>query len=1078
MKKTGILTLAAFLFVGFSFLAVDNVFAQTGQTAASISEQQFLLNSIKQVLGSNVTMSDAIPPVIMLDEPKFTSGSKNIVYWQPLPDTVIVAPAGVDIKIPREKVFIFISASFDSLAKDTLRIVSGAVDSIEFDDSFWSEGFYDNTIFYWAQLVVEDPSNPGSPYISGSRTIVYSHQDITKPTIGRFIIGDSLRNEPESGWFNDQDVYVWYENLADAAGLSSAVLNAKNIQINHEFKSFPDGQPGPPSEDSSFVLTNLPGGPLQVTLSACDAAYSANNHGAGEGIASFWDFDYKNCAEHLAAATIKVDREAPLFDFTGVKVEYNSSDLEADRTIKFSFFVIDTLSGIDVESIIVEFINSDMLFLLEQTINADDGAFKVKVSVVIGGIPEFGINEQITLKVTAADRAGNVDSTLREITVNINPVEFTYELYDLSVGDDFALEGCTNDRIVGWRFLTVEFDTNKIAKVVFMPNDGSGRSVEWQPNQPQLLNLEAIYPTLNTDTDYIVYVAVTLVDGVTSKHTALPSDTLYFDNTAPTTGALTLTDIDLAPPKAHVGFTNSDTVDVKFVAIDFDSVINMRVEGDVKCIIRVDKMECNTNVVPYDSVFSITLDKRGEPEKEIGFSARDKAGNWSESMPGKIVLLQQDIIVEILGDNPIVVTKKQGSIEASVKITAKYPKYFNYGTTQDTLITVGDRSDSCEQVGDMFVCIIDVNFSISDSFDTFTLTDLAGNVSNTDTLFFSIQTPPEISLVLYDYSEFDSSATHFSDSLYTDVGEENETKINARVIRDDGAWNSIRLAFDYEDIYSKEWQNVQISQSIIDVPLNFESIGEDCVIRVKAQARNSNGDTSKVDSATIIHDTVAPKLISFSAGPLDGFESLPIIIEAYDSSECYSGLAGIVVRDSAASTREIKWFYLPWSNPDRVIDPIDANGLHYVSAFVVDNADVDQDARTVSELGKIGHSSDTLRVIINIQSNTKIAYNYPNPFYPPIHEVTNFQFTLEKEGTVDIQIFDLFGNLVWEEFRIFCPKITDAQNNGVMKSESKLTWNGTNKSGVPVASGIYIAIIKPENESSLKPIKIGVLRKN
>jgi flagellar hook assembly protein FlgD len=99
-------------------------------------------------------------------------------------------------------------------------------------------------------------------------------------------------------------------------------------------------------------------------------------------------------------------------------------------------------------------------------------------------------------------------------------------------------------------------------------------------------------------------------------------------------------------------------------------------------------------------------------------------------------------------------------------------------------------------------------------------------------------------------------------------------------------------------------------------------------------------------------------------------------------------------------------------------------------------------------------------------------HNYPNPFNPP-DQHTNMVFRLPQAGEVNIVIFDLFGDKVYESGPISATKgLNDGQTN------PQLRWNGRNGKGELVASGGYLCKIKRDDETIKdKIIKIGVLRK-
>ncbi len=86
---------------------------------------------------------------------------------------------------------------------------------------------------------------------------------------------------------------------------------------------------------------------------------------------------------------------------------------------------------------------------------------------------------------------------------------------------------------------------------------------------------------------------------------------------------------------------------------------------------------------------------------------------------------------------------------------------------------------------------------------------------------------------------------------------------------------------------------------------------------------------------------------------------------------------------------------------------------------------------------------DPLSPVPGVPSSLKDARllpNAPNPFNPR----TELRFALAKEGTVTLEIFDARGRKV----NSYAPSAYSAGSHAV-------TWNGTDSSGRPVASGVY-----------------------
>jgi hypothetical protein len=74
-----------------------------------------------------------------------------------------------------------------------------------------------------------------------------------------------------------------------------------------------------------------------------------------------------------------------------------------------------------------------------------------------------------------------------------------------------------------------------------------------------------------------------------------------------------------------------------------------------------------------------------------------------------------------------------------------------------------------------------------------------------------------------------------------------------------------------------------------------------------------------------------------------------------------------------------------------------------------------------------------------------ICQNYPNPFNPE----TSIVYELPAAGEIKIEVFDIRGRLV--------NTLINAQ---ISAGIHRASWNGENKSGQPVASGVYYYRIK------------------
>ena len=79
--------------------------------------------------------------------------------------------------------------------------------------------------------------------------------------------------------------------------------------------------------------------------------------------------------------------------------------------------------------------------------------------------------------------------------------------------------------------------------------------------------------------------------------------------------------------------------------------------------------------------------------------------------------------------------------------------------------------------------------------------------------------------------------------------------------------------------------------------------------------------------------------------------------------------------------------------------------------------------------------------IAGLPAEFALSQNYPNPFNP----ITNLSYGLPQQSDVTLIIYNIIGQEImrWDE-------------NDIPAGYYEQTWNGTNKFGVPVGSGVYL----------------------
>jgi hypothetical protein len=79
---------------------------------------------------------------------------------------------------------------------------------------------------------------------------------------------------------------------------------------------------------------------------------------------------------------------------------------------------------------------------------------------------------------------------------------------------------------------------------------------------------------------------------------------------------------------------------------------------------------------------------------------------------------------------------------------------------------------------------------------------------------------------------------------------------------------------------------------------------------------------------------------------------------------------------------------------------------------------------------------------INLPVNYSLGQNYPNPSNPS----TTFRFALPGGGNVSLTVYDLLGR-----------EVALLARGHLEAGYHTATWNATDNSGLPIASGIYFA---------------------
>jgi hypothetical protein len=139
----------------------------------------------------------------------------------------------------------------------------------------------------------------------------------------------------------------------------------------------------------------------------------------------------------------------------------------------------------------------------------------------------------------------------------------------------------------------------------------------------------------------------------------------------------------------------------------------------------------------------------------------------------------------------------------------------------------------------------------------------------------------------------------------------------------------------------------------------------------------------------------------------------------------------------------------------------DMDGNGYTDILITRQVFVDSKPSYLEILFNDGNGNFVENPLTTVETPTPKNLNpdllcYPNPF----KDRTTIEYTLGKESTTDVSIYSLNGQ-----------KIKTLNNKLLQAGKYTHTWNGMDKNGKEVSSGIYLAVLQM-NERPLQAIKL------
>ncbi|MDZ7725397.1 MAG: hypothetical protein U5R06_21895 [candidate division KSB1 bacterium] len=371
---------------------------------------------------------------------------------------------------------------------------------------------------------------------------------------------------------------------------------------------------------------------------------------------------------------------------------------------------------------------------------------------------------------------------------------------------------------------------------------------------------------------------------------------------------------------------------------------------------------------------------------------RDKAGNWSDNSTPNVRFLDQTLGLNVQSSADTLFVSGM-NFRLSVDISCEYPK------TMDRLIASTDSDfDSVSAMNFDTDTLNQVSFASSSVIDVtesgmwhLAAVDSAGN-AGIDSVYIRLQTPPEIALTLFDRSEYQNQITSENgipdvpdriDSEFTD-----EKTVIALVEILGGEIDSIRFAVHPDSLQQQSFEYLNQNKKFIVSEHSFQTSALIKQYNLYVQVKNRSGKQFDTGNS-IIYDVQPPVLHAFN-GPkaVKLSDSYQFSFRAWDQSP--GELAGLWIIEKLAFEMaqpdsiahfipiEETGYDFADSTGSYSIPLIQEQGAHLLSIYILDKADIDQNASIERIRTEIDHASDEYPVRVMVGPDEEEVFtNYP-----------------------------------------------------------------------------------------------------
>ncbi len=678
-----------------------------------------------------------------------------------------------------------------------------------------------------------------------------------------------------------------------------------------------------------------------------------------------------------------------------------------------------------------------------------------------------------TVYVAFMDRAGNI-STVTESQIMYNKeIELELTLYDTD--SDPMNTTCTNESNVT-AILEIPASSTPAAEYILTESSGA----DPLPDDPRWEDYseEVTFTLSEGEGEKVVYGWVLSVSNIVSP---MAVDTIYLDQTAPEMDegfeVWDTTSADAFPNvfQSALGWSNEAYVFAQ-VPSAYDEgcgVDSMRFSGGIDLDLwqaidfNVDSMIPAVDLKFRTDSIPLMLDIESEGRKDVTAQLQDTAGNWGNTFdPNSMITIHGgydtqapdfdflDVYDTTLTDNVTTPRPSTLPIHFTDDPAPGFLWKVCWQIDADMYCTVYDETwdtDSSEIFFAAFPAELAEMLEPNVHYDLNVVAiDSAGNPSEMKTA--DLLVIPDT--IRFDFMVVDSNDTE--DSEY--CGELTVmTKIDIEDPPDEMRFGESETALGSWMTYSDE---------------GYFTLGSSAngMKFVYAQVRYGI-DMSQIEVDSIILDTQVPTVGNITAYDLESgdpnyTEEFTIGLQATGCSDNFEIGSIFIAEDPDFTLNAVRCDFdsvsldgsTGWTTYDVSEEP-------YIPEEEEPSGSIGQDARRfwAQLMDRAENPAVQIKqpsIVIDLDNLT--ISNFPNPFNPDVEPTFIRVKGLETGETVEVNVYDNYGNLVWNESK-------SAEPNS---KALDILWDGKNGQGDKIASGVYVAVVETGGEIFKRKIAV------